>query len=409
MFSWNLLSRGVKAVFFVQIVNRMGDFVVPFLTLLLTQIQGMSAAQAGLVVTLATALSSLGGLLAARLGDRHSRRDVLVVFLGTSAVLVGAAGFAPADITSAVVLVVAGFFFGAMRPLLGALIADLSTVETRRAAYSLSYLGINLGVSLGPLLAGWLFDHALNWLFWLDALSTAVALGVLVAYVPRKTHEGAPRPPESKAIRPPSALRRFVGHRLLFPFSLLMLAYNFVYAQLVFTLGLTLVERFGKDGPALFGAVWALNGLFVIVLTPLVLRWTRLWTNLAAMAWGMMLIGAGIVVYVFEPELFVVWASTGLWSAGEVLFSVHYGDLVATHSPVDVRARFQAYTGFLTSLGFVVSPVLSGLLAQTLGLSILWAAATALVLLVALGFWRLGRSDRAQVKSSDPAGETLPG
>jgi len=43
--------------------------------------------------------------------------------------------------------------------------------ETRRAAFSLSYLGVNIGVALGPLMAGWLFTHTLSWMFWLDGVS----------------------------------------------------------------------------------------------------------------------------------------------------------------------------------------------------------------------------------------------
>jgi len=131
MFSWNRLHRGVKALFFVQIINRMGDFVVPFLTLILTQVQGFSLPAAGLIVTLATALGSLGALVAGRLSDHLSRRNVLVIFLGTSAGLLAGAGFAPASLTAAAAMVASGFFFGAMRPVIGALYRILTRSRAR--------------------------------------------------------------------------------------------------------------------------------------------------------------------------------------------------------------------------------------------------------------------------------------
>ena len=395
MFSWNRLHTGVKALFFVQIVNRMGDFVVPFLTLIMTQVQGFSPAAAGLVVTLTTALESLGGLVAGRLSDRHSRRDVLIVFLAMSGILLAGAGLAPASLGAAMAMVASGFFIGAMRPVLGALVADLTDEGTRRAAYSLSYLGINLGVSIGPLLACWLFQNALSWMFWLDALSTAAALAILALFVPRTTQSFAAAP----LPRDGSALTAFFHHPLLLPFSLLLMVYNFVYSQMVFTQALQLVSLFGDQGPQVFGLVWAINAVTVLVLTPMALRMTKNWTNLASMAVGMEFFALGTSVFLLHPGLALVVVSTILWTTGEVLFSIHMGDLVSAQSPPDRRGRFQAYVGFLGSLGFVVSPLASGLVAQLLGLTGIWWLSTFLAAAVGAGFAGLTRRTTAPLSS----------
>jgi len=383
MFSWNQLHRGVKAIFFVQVVNRMGDFVVPFLTLILTQVQGMKPAQAGLIVSLATALGSAGGLAAGRMSDLMSRRDVLSGFLAVSGALLACAGFAPASPGALVAIVASQFFVGAMRPTLGALVADLSDPETRRAAFSLSYLGINLGVAVGPLLAGWLFQHSMNWLFWLDALSTAAGLAILVRFVPRVSSVPSLSAGAASSSVPPSSVRAFVHHPVLFPFSLLVLVYNLVYSQMIFTLALQLVELFADQGPPTFGLVWAVNALAVLVLTPLALRVSKRLTNLDAMAAGLFFVAVGVAVFLFHPSLHWVLVSAVLWTAGEVLFSIHYGEFVTTHSPRELRGRFQAYVGFLGSLGFVLSPLVSGLVTQSLGLTGVWAGAT--ILAVAVG------------------------
>lgn len=388
MFSWNGLHRGIKAIFFIQIVNRMGDFVIPFLTLILTQVQGMKPAEAGLVVSLATALGSAGGLLAGRLSDFLSRRDVLLCFLGASGLLLAFAGFAPASLGALVAIVASEFFVGAMRPTLGALVADLSDPSSHRAAFSLSYLGINLGVAVGPLLAGWLFQHSVNWLFWLDAISTGAALILLVRFVPRRSSVPSRDSTSSVAL---STLLQFFRHPVLFPFSLLMLVYNLVYSQMIFTLALQLVALFGEQGPPAFGLVWAVNAVAVLAFTPLAFRATRTWTNLIAMAWGLFFLAVGTSVFLFGPDLMGVLASALLWTAGEVLVSIHYGELVTAHSPPEVRGRFQAYVGFLGSLGFVASPLASGLVTQELGLAGVWASATILAVGVGCGLAFLGR------------------
>jgi MFS family permease len=386
MFSWNRLHRGVKAVFFAQIVNRMGDFVFPFLTLILTQVQGLPPAQAGLVVTLAMGLESVGGLVAGRLSDRHGRRDVLVLFLSCSGLLLAGAGFAPAHSAAAVAIVASGFFVGAMRPVLGALVADMSTPETRRAAFSLSYLGINLGVAVGPLMAGWLFHHALSWMFWIDGISTAAALVILLGNVPRHINPVKPVSVDETPRGQRGSIASFVHDRVLFPFGLLVLLYNAVYAQMVFTLGLQMVGLFGERGPQIYGTIWALNAVTVIGLTPVALRVTRRWSNLRSMAWGMGCFTLGTGIFLLRPGLALILASTVLWTSGEVLFSVHVGDLVTAFSPPEFRGRFQGYVQFLAALGFVVSPVAGGVVAQTLGLSGVWWFATAGVAIAGIGF-----------------------
>ncbi len=392
MFSWNRLSRGVKAVFFVQIVNRMGDFVFPFLTLLMTQVYGLGPAPAGLVVTAAMGLESIGGLVAGRLSDRHGRRQVLVAFLSISALLLAGAGVAPASVVSAVAIVASGFFVGAMRPVLAALVADLSAPELRRAAFSLSYLGINLGVSVGPLLAGWLFHHALSWLFWVDALSTAAALIILVANVPRRTNPVHAAEPAAQ--REAGSFSAFMRNPVLFPFALLAATYNVVYAQMIFTLGLQTVRLFGLQGPQVYGTVWTINALSVLGLTPLALRVTRRWSNLKSISVGMGFFALGTSVFLFGPGLALVLASTVLWTTGEVLYSIHVGDLVSTYSPPSVRGRFQGYVQFLATMGFVVSPAAGGLVAQALGLTGVWWLATALVASAGVGFAAVNRRAR---------------
>ncbi len=388
MFSWNRLSAGVKALFFVQIINRMGDFVVPFLTLILTQVQGFSLPLAGLVVTLATALGSLGGLVAGHLSDRYGRRDILVVFLGTSGTLLVAVGFAPAHLVSAVAMVAAGFFVGAMRPVISALVADLSEESTRRAAFSLIYLGINLGVSIGPVAAGWLFEHALSWMFWIDGLSTAVALLVLVRFVPRKT---GPRAAAEPAPAPKGTLSAFLRHRVLLPFSLLFLVYELVYGQMIFTQSIQLVELFGARGPSVFGLVWAVNAVTCLVLTPVVLRLTKGWTNLASMTCSMIFVAAGLSVFLFHPGIPLLVASAVVWTTGEVLFSVHLGDFVTAQSPGEARGSFQAYSAFVGSLGFALAPAAGGLVVQFLGLAGLWSLSIGASLAAGLGFLLLNR------------------
>ena len=86
-------------------------------------------------------------------------------------------------------LVLTSFFQGMVRPAISALIADLTAPDQRKDAYALSYLGINIGVAVGPMIAGFLFERHAEWLFWGDALSSAAALAFVILFIPNLRHQ----------------------------------------------------------------------------------------------------------------------------------------------------------------------------------------------------------------------------
>lgn len=57
-----------------------------------------------------------------------------------------------------------------------AMVADILPPEKRQTGYALEYLGINIGVALGPLLAGMLFKRMLPLLFIGDAITSFIAV-----------------------------------------------------------------------------------------------------------------------------------------------------------------------------------------------------------------------------------------
>jgi MFS family permease len=159
------LPRSIWAIFFIQVIMRGGDFVIPFLTLFLTRKLGLDSAAAGLWVTATFVTGLLGTSVAGKVGDHLGQRRVLAACMVGTALLFGLCGFLPPSLLIPWILVVASFFQGSMRPVILATILDLCPPERRKESFSLSYLGINLGVAVGPMAAGFLFEKHLPWVF----------------------------------------------------------------------------------------------------------------------------------------------------------------------------------------------------------------------------------------------------
>ena len=73
------LPRAAYVLFVAQVVNSLGHFVLPFLTLILTVRGGLDAAEAGRIVTIATMSFVPGSILGGRIADTFGRKRVVVV------------------------------------------------------------------------------------------------------------------------------------------------------------------------------------------------------------------------------------------------------------------------------------------------------------------------------------------
>ena len=59
---------------------------------------------------------------------------------------------------------------------MSAIVTDVLPAEKRQIGFSISYLGINLGAALGPLAAGFLFNHYIPLIFIGDAITSLLAV-----------------------------------------------------------------------------------------------------------------------------------------------------------------------------------------------------------------------------------------
>ncbi|MDA8440958.1 MAG: hypothetical protein M0Z55_01085 [Peptococcaceae bacterium] len=71
------LPPSIYVIFISRIVNSLGNFVFPFLTLFLTQKLGMGEAQTGFFVMLAATVALPGLMLGGKLADHLGRKKIL--------------------------------------------------------------------------------------------------------------------------------------------------------------------------------------------------------------------------------------------------------------------------------------------------------------------------------------------
>ncbi len=368
------LPRNMYILFIAQIINRFGDFVMPFLTLYLTIKIGLSEPVVGTIVMLCSVISMPASLLGGRIADRFGRKKTYLYAQSIAALSLLPCAFIRNPALNVSCLMVTSFFHGFVRPAMSAMVTDILPPEKRQAGFSLQYLGINIGVSLGPIVAGFLFNNLLPVLFIGDAITSLIALYLIGANIKETHHEGAKQKAYTEAEKTErgSLLQALLKRPQLAVFFVIYIGFSFIYTQHQFALPLTLKEVYGTTGPTISGYLMSINAITVLTLTVFITSFTKKNHALInmAMAGIMYAVGFGMLGYVKGFPLFAL--STIIWTTGEILVVTNFGVYVANNSPSNYRATFSALGSISWSVGGAFATSLGGLYIHSFGLNALW-------------------------------------
>jgi MFS family permease len=182
------MPREIYVIFISRIINAIGAFVMPLMTIILTQSIGLSKEMAGFYLSLAGIINLPASLMGGKLADTFGRKKVLLIFDGLAIALYLVAGGMSPSIEMVYVIILAGSAMTTAGPAHDSLIADLTTPANRSGAYALSYLGWNIGFAVGPVMGGLLYQHHLSWVFIGDAITAFFALLLILFFIKETIH-----------------------------------------------------------------------------------------------------------------------------------------------------------------------------------------------------------------------------
>jgi MFS family permease len=396
------LPPSIIALFVVRLVVSAGSFVGPFLTMMLTIKLDFDETRAGFFMAAVSVVSAFGLALGGKLGDSFGRAGVLRSLQAITAlafIACGIIGFT--ELTPFIIALAMGSLSGTW-PVINALVADRAPESRRKEAFSLLYWGNNIGFSIGPLIAGFLFDKAPRALFFGNAAALLIAAAVVSAFVRGKDPihaepagpaggqvDGAARSAAAaQALGAPAKSTLWTvlaANPVLVLYGLSSVLVAFVYNQHTFALPLFLKDVLGStEGPKAYGFTMMANGLTVVVLTALVTYVSKRMAALAAVALGSVFYAAGFGGYYFALTIPLVIGMTVIWTIGEILGATNGNAFIAERAPPAYRSRINSAISLCYIVGNTLSPLAAGPLVRRFGSAALWPVIAALSLLSAL-------------------------
>ncbi len=380
--SWNRVNpwRGLgvmpKEVWVLSaatVVNKAGSMVLAFLMLYLTRSLGFSVGAAGTVLLLygagALVAAPISGVLSDRYGPIRIMRGSMLLS-GALLLVFPLARSLPLVVVLTLALSITAESF---RPANLTIFGDLVPPEHRKTAFAVNRLAINLGMSVGPAVGGFLATFAFRLLFLVNGLTSLAAGAILVAAAFPKHRRGADTRELAAVVSPFTGSLR--GHRD--PRLVFFLAGVFPVAVILFqhiaSMSVFLVNNLHFSA-ATYGLLFTLNCLMIVFLeVPLNIA-TAHWPHRRTLALGALLFGIGFGGLAVAWDIWSVVATVVVWTFGEMFFFPGMAAYLTDIAPPSHRGEYMGLSQMVMGLAFMVGPWGGMLLLGRFGGKALWGA-----------------------------------
>lgn len=365
------LPHDMWTLFFTTLINRSGTMVIPFLALYLTKKIGVTPTEAGTALLIYGAAAFIAAPLTGILSDKLGSLKIMKFALFGSGVLFFAFSF----ITNYNWILVTIFFLAAVnesfRPANLSLITEIVAPSQRRMAFALNRLAINAGMSIGPVIGGFLMLIDNRYLFYTNAVASIMA-GIYLSSIKWSSLSSKDKE-ETKSEFPRQKFIILSDKNYLF-FLIAVIPANLVFFQHLGSLPLYIVNDLGFTTAA-FGLFGAINTVLIIFLEVPLNSWMKETPYKKSLITGAMLAGIGFGGFAIADTTFLLIIAIVVFTFGEMIFFPTTAAYTSEFSPKDRRGEYMGYYQMTFSFAFSAGPWIGTIVYENYGSVILWSGA----------------------------------
>lgn len=343
------LPKELWIIFTTTLVNRAGTMALPFLVLYLTRNLNFSSDEAAWVFIGYGIGALVSAPFAGRLSDFIGHRKVMLLSLFLSSAVMMMYPIAESFAVVFGTTVLWAMTSEAFRPPSLAVITDLTEPDQRKSAYALQRLAINIGMSIGPAVGGFLVLVSYTTLFVVNGMFALVA-GFVLLFSPWKvvvSHETIPDSHHHDG-------NIFKDKRLLY-FLMSVVPVIMVFFQHESSMPLYLVNDLHLHESA-YGILFTINTALIII--------AEVWLNLKMSHWkhnhtlalGAILVGIGFGAMIIAIDIWTVALTVVIWTFGEMILFPGQAAYMGEIAPPNRRGEYMGYYQMTFSLAFILGP-----------------------------------------------------
>lgn len=348
--------------------NTVGSsFLWPLNSIYIHNHLGKTLTIAGVVLMLNSLAGVFGNLLGGYLFDRIGGYKTILSGVTVNLLILGMLTLWH-DFTQYIVfLTLLGFTSGIIFPSMYALIGS-TWPEGGRKAFNTLFLTNNVGVAIGPALAGVIADISFEYVFVTNLATYSIFFMIVITTYKRFDIDG---------IAPKNVIAESTGVHAKTPlYAILILSIALILCWLSYTQWSATISSYTQElGMSLsqYSVLWTINGLLIVavqpIIRPLVLYWEKKLKNQLVL--GLLLMSASFVLVYFARDFKMFVAAMVILTLGEVFFTPVIPAIANTLAPKGRQGFYQGIVNSATTLGRMIGPLLGGFVVDMYGMGVL--------------------------------------
>ncbi|SHH51925.1 Predicted arabinose efflux permease, MFS family [Caloranaerobacter azorensis DSM 13643] len=363
------LSKSAYVIFFAKMITNMGAFIWPLLTLILKRKIGYSASTIAIISLVIGIIYLPATVLGGKLADKYDRKKIIIIFDSISVIFFISCAFVKPSNLMTALFVIAGLFATMEGPAFEALIADATKPQERDKAYSLSYLGHNLGFIIGGAIGGLLFEKYLSLAFIIDGLTTLSSTILIILFVNvlnvDDLTDNEKNEYEDHASNDVSSFDILKERKSILIQLLVFMLAAFIYNQFSFTLPLYMETIFSDKGAQYFGLLSSFNGLIVILFTPVMTHILEKLDELPKIIIGLLLYSLSFLIIRNTVIYWVFFVMMFVFTIGEIINTLGASPYISRRVPASHRGRINSYSNIVYFIGGIAGRITMGWVIDT--------------------------------------------
>ncbi len=367
----------------IILINRSGSVVLFFLVLYLTSQLDYSVSEAGRMISVYGLGALAGSYLGGWLSDRIGIIRVMVFSLVLSSIGYIILCYTREPLLITMVLFIVAVVAEAFRPANNTALALVCSPENRARGFALNRMAVNLGVTIGPAVGGFLALISYQLLFWFDALTCLAAAIFLIFLFINKEFTNIKKDSDAS-----SGLKKPWNDRFYLILLFLLFLTGIIFVQLMNTWPLYLKSYYNLIENQI-GFLFAINGIMIVLIELPLIHSVERKSTLKIMAIGAILFAGGFGILPLSTSYFFAAITVIIWTFGEMLIFPLVAGLIANRSSDENRGQYMGMFSFTFSLTFVIGPALGSWIYDSIGPLYLWSGSGLLGLFIMIGILTL--------------------